>query len=59
MYAIDKVTKRNHSFCQVICGVQVCLIPGKEWDEALASEIHVFTKEQFNDRFVIVIEEDD
>lgn len=51
MKAIDKVTKRIHSACPVLCGYQVCLIPGVEWENAETHQIHVFTNEEFYVRF--------
>lgn len=51
MKAIDKVTHRQHAICSVIGGFQVCLIPDMEWENATASDIHVFMNKEFYTRF--------
>lgn len=51
MKAIDKVTNRAHAICPVLCGYQVCLIPGMDWEDARFSDVCFFTSDQFNSRF--------
>lgn len=51
MKAIDKITKRKHAICPVLCGYQVCLIPDMDWEDAKLTDICVFSDEQFYDRF--------
>lgn len=54
MKAVDKVTNREHAICPVLCGYQVCLIPGMDWEDAKYPDVYVFTNEQFNDRFELL-----
>jgi hypothetical protein len=51
MKAIDKITKRNHAYCPVLMGYQVCTTPDVKWEDADVTEICVFTIAQFNERF--------
>jgi hypothetical protein len=53
MKAIDKVTHRQHTICSVLGGYQVCLIPNMNWEDAGLNDVHVFTNEEFNNRFEI------
>lgn len=51
MNAVDKITRRPHSYCPVLKGYQVCLIPFVEWEDAAIGDTHFFTDEQFKERF--------
>lgn len=54
MKAIDKLTRRIHSYCPIINGYQVCVYPDMEWEATTYRDVCVISCEQFHERYKVV-----